>query len=194
MSKTKSSKPAAKKETNNSPAILDTGATNQPAMKTSEIRDLIDFISKSGLNEVNIETKELKLSVKREPDQKVFKSTPVPVVAQSAQIAAPVAPAVAAAAATPQKTEAAAAPASSKKTVEIKSPMIGTFYRSGNPDTPPFVSVGDKITKGQAVCIIEAMKLFNEIESEVSGTIVKVMVENASPVEYDQVLFVVEPD
>ena len=72
--------------------------------------------------------------------------------------------------------------------------MIGTFYRSGNPDTPPFVSVGDKVTKGQAVCIIEAMKLFNEIESEVSGTIVKVMVENASPVEYDQVLFVVEPD
>ena len=72
--------------------------------------------------------------------------------------------------------------------------MIGTFYRSGNPDTPPFVSVGDKITKGQPVCIIEAMKLFNEIESEVSGTIVKVMVENASPVEYDQVLFVVEPD
>lgn len=194
MSKTKSSKPAAKKETNNSPAILDTGATNQPAMKTSEIRDLIDFISKSGLNEVNIETKELKLSVKREPDQKVFKSTPVPVVAQAAQIAAPVAPAVSAPAVAPQKTEPAAAPASSKKTVEIKSPMIGTFYRSGNPDTPPFVSVGDKITKGQAVCIIEAMKLFNEIESEFSGTIVKVMVENASPVEYDQVLFVVEPD
>jgi acetyl-CoA carboxylase biotin carboxyl carrier protein len=72
--------------------------------------------------------------------------------------------------------------------------MIGTFYRSGNPDAPPFVSVGDKITKGQPVCIIEAMKLFNEIESEFSGTIVKVMVENASPVEYDQVLFVVEPD
>jgi acetyl-CoA carboxylase biotin carboxyl carrier protein len=72
--------------------------------------------------------------------------------------------------------------------------MIGTFYRSGNPDSPPLASVGDKISKGQAVCIIEAMKLFNEIESEVSGTIVKVMVENASPVEYDQVLFVVEPD
>ena len=90
MSKSKSSKPAAKKENNNSPAILDTGASNQPAMKTSEIRDLIDFISKSGLNEVNIETKELKLSVKREPDQKVFKSTPVPVVTQAAQVAAPV--------------------------------------------------------------------------------------------------------
>jgi acetyl-CoA carboxylase biotin carboxyl carrier protein len=188
MSKSKSSKPAAKKDNNNSRAILDTGASNQPAMKTSEIRDLIDFISKSGLNEVNIETKELKLSVKREPDQKVFKSTPVPVVAQ----AAPVAQTVAAVAA---KSDTPSAPAVlAKKTVEIKSPMIGTFYRSGNPDTPPFVSVGDKITKGQPVCIIEAMKLFNEIESEVSGTIVKVMVENASPVEYDQVLFVVEPD
>ena len=193
MSKSKSSKPAAKKDNNNSRAILDTGASNQPAMKTSEIRDLIDFISKSGLNEVNIETKELKLSVKREPDQKVFKSTPVPVVTAAAPVAAPVAQAVSAAAAVKSDTPAPAA-ASSKKTVEIKSPMIGTFYRSGNPDTPPFVSVGDKITKGQAVCIIEAMKLFNEIESEFSGTIVKVMVENASPVEYDQVLFVVEPD
>ena len=191
MSKSKSSKPAAKKDNSNSRAILDTGASNQPAMKTSEIRDLIDFISKSGLNEVNIETKELKLSVKREPDQKVFKSTPVPVVAQAAQIAAPVAQTAAAVA---SKSDTSALVASSKKTVEIKSPMIGTFYRSGNPDTPPFVSVGDKITKGQPVCIIEAMKLFNEIESEVSGTIVKVMVENASPVEYDQVLFVVEPD
>ena len=192
MSKSKSSKPGAKKEDNNSPAILDTGASNQSAMKTSEIRDLIDFISKSGLNEVNIETKELKLSVKREPDQKVFKSTPVPVVTQAAQLAAPVGQSLPAAPVA-SKSEASA-PASSKKTAEIKSPMIGTFYRSGNPDSPPFVSVGDKITKGQPVCIIEAMKLFNEIESEVSGTIVKVMVENASPVEYDQVLFVVEPD
>ena len=72
--------------------------------------------------------------------------------------------------------------------------MIGTFYRSSNPDAPPFVSVGDKVTKGQTVCIIEAMKLFNEIESEVSGTIVKVLVENATPVEYDQPLYLVEPD
>src|SRR5882762_2370170 len=156
-------------------------------MKTSEIRDLIDFIAQSGLNEVDIETKELKLHVKREPDQKVMKSTPImaaPVaVAAPAIVAAPVAAA--------PKTEKAAA---GKNTIEIKSPMIGTFYRSSNPDSPPFVSVGDKVTKGQVVCIIEAMKLFNEIESEVSGTIVKVMVESSSPVEYDQVLFVVEPD
>ena len=191
MSKSKASKPATKKDSNPSRAILDSGATNQPAMKTSEIRDLIDFISKSGLNEVNIETKELKLSVKREPDQKVFKSTPV--VTQAASIAP--ASNVPATAALPAKTDTpAVAAVSSTKTVEIKSPMIGTFYRSGNPDTPPFVSVGDKISKGQAVCIIEAMKLFNEIESEFSGTIVKVMVENSTPVEYDQVLFVVEPD
>jgi acetyl-CoA carboxylase biotin carboxyl carrier protein len=163
-------------------------------MKTSEIRDLIDFISKSGLNEVNIETKELKLSIKREPDQKVFKSTPI--MTQAALPMAP--PTVPLPAAQPLAAkDAPAAPAASgsgKKTVDIKSPMIGTFYRSGNPDSPPLVAVGDKVSKGQSVCIIEAMKLFNEIESEVSGTIVKVMVENASPVEYDQVLFVVEPD
>lgn len=156
-------------------------------MKTAEIRDLIDFIAKSGLNEVNIETNELKLHVKREPDQKIFKAPaamPVtaatPVATTPPPVAAPPRPA-------PEST-------ASKTTVEIKSPMIGTFYRSSSPDAPPFVNVGDKVTKGQTVCIIEAMKLFNEIESEVSGTIVKVMVENATPVEYDQVLFIVEPD
>jgi acetyl-CoA carboxylase biotin carboxyl carrier protein len=194
MSKSRTSKSApAKKEGTASKASAYAGSPTQPEMKTSEIRDLIDFISKSGLNEVNIETKELKLQVKREPDQKVFKSTPV-----MAPIAAPVmssAPAPASAAPPqPGKTEKTPAESSGKKTAEIKSPMIGTFYRSSGPDTGPFVSVGDKISKGQTVCIIEAMKLFNEIESEVSGTIVKVMAENSSPVEYDQVLFVVEPD
>ena len=130
--------------------------------------------------------------MKREPDQKVFKSTPVIAPMAAAPMAA--APVAAAPSAPAAKAAPAAEPASGKKGLEIKSPMIGTFYRSGNPDTPPFVSVGDKVTKGQTVCIIEAMKLFNEIESEVSGTIVKVMVENSTPVEYDQVLFVVEPD
>lgn len=191
MAKSSSSKSTPKKETKPVRAVSESGSTNQSEMKTSEIRDLIDFISKSGLNEVNIETKELKLSVKREPDQKVFKSTPV--VAPVAHSVAATAPAVTQAA-QPKTEKAAEAPVSGKKTIEIKSPMIGTFYRSSNPDTPPFVSVGDKITKGQTVCIIEAMKLFNEIESEFSGTIVKVMVENSTPVEYDQVLFVVEPD
>ncbi len=170
----------------------ESGSSTKPEMKTTEIRDLIDFIAKSGLNEVNIETKELKLHVKREPDQKIFKSAPT----STAALAPAVAPS---AGQLVQQTIAAAQPSkapevSGKKTVEIKSPMIGTFYRSSSPDTPPFVNVGDKITKGQTVCIIEAMKLFNEIEAEYSGTVVKVMVENSTPVEYDQVLFVVEPD
>ncbi|HEY9487628.1 MAG TPA: acetyl-CoA carboxylase biotin carboxyl carrier protein [Chryseosolibacter sp.] len=162
-------------------------------MQTTEIRDLIDFIAKSGLNEVNIETKELKLHVKREPDQKIFKSSGV-------AAASAVAPIHSVANLPDQSTQAVAPPekpateSAGKKTIDIKSPMIGTFYRSSTPETPPFISVGDKITKGQTVCIIEAMKLFNEIESEVSGTVVKALVENATPVEYDQVLFVVEPD
>lgn len=184
MSKSTSKTP--KKQTASS-----SGAANPSEMKTSEIRDLIDFISKSGLNEVDIETKELKLHVKREPDQKVFKSTPVATQMAAAPVAAaaPVSQAAAPVAASASKAEKPG-----KKTVEIKSPMIGTFYRSSGPEAAPFISVGDKVSKGQTVCIIEAMKLFNEIESEVSGTIVKAMVENSTPVEYDQVLFVVEPD
>jgi acetyl-CoA carboxylase biotin carboxyl carrier protein len=184
MAKSKTSKPVKKEVT-----VQRTTSTNQPDMKTSEIRDLIDFIAQSGLNEVNVETKELKLSVKREPDQKIMKaSAPVAAIAAPASVAAPVA-------ATPVAAPKAEKPvAAGKKTADIKSPMIGTFYRSGGPESPPFISIGDKVTKGQTVCIIEAMKLFNEIESEVSGTVVKVMVENAQPVEYDQVLFVVEPD
>lgn len=154
-------------------------------MKTKEIRDLIDFISKTGLNEVNIETEELKISVKRDAE---VQASPVQAIAAPA----PVAPAPQASPA--PATEAPKAEASAEGNyVEIKSPMIGTFYRSPNPDSPAFVSVGDKIEAGKPVCIVEAMKLFNEIESEVSGTIVKVMVENASPVEYDQVLFLVDP-
>ena len=194
MSKTRASKPSGRKQ--GSPSrTSDASKTPATSTKTSEIRDLIDFIAKSGLNEVNIETSELKLSVKREPDQKIFKSSPAVAHAAPIPTVAPVVPSQASAA-TPatQRQEAATAPAAGKKTIEIKSPMIGTFYRSSTPDSPPFVSVGDKITKGQTVCIIEAMKLFNEIESEFSGTIVKIPVENATPVEYDQVLFVVEPD
>ena len=188
MSKSRASKPAAKKEESPARATNDSNA-NPASMKTSEIRDLIDFISKSGLNEVNIETKELKLSVKRDPDQKVFKSSPAITHSAPMQTVAPSAPAI-----TALRPETPAAVPTGKKTIEIKSPMIGTFYRSSSPDSPVFVSVGDKITKGQTVCIIEAMKLFNEIESEVSGTIVKIPLENATPVEYDQVLFVVDPD
>ena len=161
-------------------------------MKTSEIRDLIEFISTTGLNEVDIETSELKLHIKREPDQKILKSS-APVVASPVAVAPAVAPVAPLPAPTPKAVPAKEA-APSSNTVEIKSPMIGTLYRSANPESPNFVSVGDKISKGQTLCIIEAMKLFNEIEAEISGTIVKIMVENATPVEYDQVLFVVEPD
>jgi acetyl-CoA carboxylase biotin carboxyl carrier protein len=162
-------------------------ALSESEMKTSEIRDLIEFIAQTGLNEVDIETSSLKIHVKREPDQKVMNAS-APMMAAPAAMA----PAQAASPAAASKADKPAA--AGKATADIKSPMIGTFYRSSNPDSPPFVSVGDKITKGQTVGMIEAMKLFNEIESEVSGTIVKVMVENSSPVEYDQVLFVVEPD
>jgi acetyl-CoA carboxylase biotin carboxyl carrier protein len=186
------SKKSAPKET---PKKISAGSTEKnqtnSEMKTSEIRDLIDFIAHSGLNQVDIETKELKLHVKREPDQKILKAS-APVMA--APVAQPVAITQQPAASQPQAAAKVEKETSSKNTVEIKSPMIGTFYRSTNPDSPPFVSVGDKVSKGQTVCIIEAMKLFNEIESEVSGTIVKALVENSSPVEYDQVLFVVEPD
>ena len=154
-------------------------------MKTKEIRDLVEFLASTGLNEVNIETEELKLSVKRDPD---VSSRVIETV--SAAAAAPAAPVVSAAPAAAQVEDTAGLGGT---TVEVKSPMIGTFYRSSNPETPPFVNVGDSISTGQTVCIVEAMKLFNEIESEVSGTIVKVLVENGTPVEYDQPLYLVEP-
>lgn len=161
-------------------------------MKTKEIQDLIDFISQSGLNEVKIETEALKLSIKRDAEVK----TQIVETAAAAPVSAP-APAAASAPA-PSSASTPAAPAeeassSGSNYVEVKSPMIGTFYRSANPESPAFVNVGDKVEKGQTVCIIEAMKLFNEIECEVSGTIVKVVADNASPVEYDQVLFLVDP-
>ena len=158
-------------------------------MNPKEIKNMIDFISKSGLAEVNIETEEFKINVKRNAEGTVVAA---PVAAAPAPVAAP--PAVPAPAAAPATPAVESNPADdTSKYVEIKSPMIGTFYRAPNPDDPDFVSVGDAVSSGQKVCIIEAMKLFNEIESEVSGTIVKVLVENASPVEYDQPLFLVDP-
>ena len=157
-------------------------------MKSKEIRDLIDFISSSGLNEVNIETEEIKLSVKRSPD-----INSAQVVQASAPVMAAVAEQKPAAASSTAAAEPAVQAAESNNYVEIKSPMIGTFYRSPNPETDAYVSVGDTVEAGQTVCIIEAMKLFNEIESDISGTIVKILVEDATPVEYDQPLFLVDP-
>lgn len=160
-------------------------------MKAKEIRDLIDFISSSGLDEVNIETQEFKISVKKnKPVVATIAETPQAVVASQPQIVeAPIA-APAAVASAP-----ATAPASdeSNNYIEIKSPMIGTFYDTPNPEADPFVKIGDAVKVGQTVCIVEAMKLFNEIESEYSGKIVKILVENASPVEFDQPLFLVDP-
>lgn len=156
-------------------------------METKEIQKLIDYISKSDLDEINIETENLKLHIKRNATV-VVSSAPV---AQAPAIAAPAAAPVAAAPAAESAPAPAAAPASNL--IEVKSPMIGTFYRAAGPGKPNFKEVGDQIAEGEVVCIVEAMKLFNEIESEVSGKIVKILVEDASPVEFDQPLFLVDP-
>ncbi len=163
------------------------------AMKAKELQELLDFIAKSGLNKVNIETEEFKISVQREPSTKqvVSLSAPAPAPAALPPAAAPALPPVA-----PMATAGEAAPAASiapaASYTPLKSPMIGTFYRSSGPDSPVFAQVGDVVEKGQVICIIEAMKLFNEIEAEQGGRIVKVLVENATPVEYDQPLFLIE--
>lgn len=158
-------------------------------MKAKEIQDLIDFISKSGLDEVNIETEEFKIKVKKNSEVKTQ------IVQSAAPAPQPVAaPAPAAVPSQPSATGQEKAPAEENANyLTVKSPMIGTFYRTPNPDSPSFVNVGDEVKAGDTVCIIEAMKLFNEIESEVSGKIVKILVDNATPVEYDQPLFLVDP-
>jgi acetyl-CoA carboxylase biotin carboxyl carrier protein len=164
-------------------------------MKPSEIKALIDYIARSNLDEVSIETDNFKLSA-RKGFAKATGSEPaqvIPVLAAAHTPSVPASVTLAQAPAAVMAAPAAQAPASTEKLYEVKSPMIGTLYRSPSPDKPFFVNVGDEIKAGQTVCIIEAMKLFNEIESEVSGRIVKIMVENAQPVEFDQVLFLVEP-
>ncbi|MEY3647396.1 MAG: hypothetical protein RLZ13_278 [Bacteroidota bacterium] len=154
------------------------------AMKPKEIQDLIDYISNTGLAEVKIKTEEFELSVKKYADAATAAPAPQVFAAAPAPAPAPVAAAPIA---------AAPSPAPSSNLVEIKSPMIGTFYLTASPDAAPFVTEGGSISAGKTVCIIEAMKLFNEIESEISGKIVKILVANASPVEYDQPLFLVDP-
>ena len=187
------------KESSKSKAVADAGAPSSPSpdkknslMKARELQDLIDFIAKSGLNKVNIETEEFKLSIQREPTQKVRMMGGSHAAPSAPAALQPMALPAAPAAATPAAPAAPAASAISTG-IPLKAPMIGTFYRSGGPDQPAFVSVGDVVQKGQIVCIIEAMKLFNEIEAEASGRILQVMVENASPVEFDQPLFMIEP-
>ena len=152
-------------------------------MDIKQIQDLIRFVSKSGVNEVSIEQKDFKITIKTNQVATIVNAT-LP-DAQPATVHAPVAAVPVAPAAEPV--------ADASNYVIIKSPMIGTFYRSASPEKPLFVNVGDEIKPGSVLCIIEAMKLFNEIEAEISGRIVKILVDNASPVEYDQPLFLVEP-
>lgn len=154
-------------------------------MDIKQIQDLIRFVSKSGVNEVSIEQENFKITIKTNHAPTIVNAT-VPDasfahVHQSSLVPAPAA------------AQPVAPVADTSHYVTVKSPMIGTFYRSASPEKPLFVNVGDEIKPGSVLCIIEAMKLFNEIESEVSGRIVKVLVDNASPVEYDQPLFLVEP-
>jgi acetyl-CoA carboxylase biotin carboxyl carrier protein len=159
-------------------------------MNIKDIENLIKFVQKSGVSEVSLEQKDFKITIK----------TQTPFVRDSAVHYAP-APQVPLGPPTVQSpmpapanpTQAAPKASEESKYITVKSPMIGTFYRSSSPEKPSFVKVGDEIKPGKVICIIEAMKLFNEIESEVSGRIVKVLVDNSTPVEYDQPLFLVDP-
>ncbi|WP_396192162.1 acetyl-CoA carboxylase biotin carboxyl carrier protein [Flavobacterium sp.] len=159
-------------------------------MDLKEIQNLIKFVSNSGVAEVKLETGDIKITIRttlegNTPDITYVQQAPMQ---QTLQQAAPVAPAA-------QAPVAPAAPAvdENAKYVTIKSPMIGTFYRKPAPDKPSFVEVGTSIGKGDVLCVVEAMKLFNEIEAEISGKIVKILVDDMSPVEFDQPLFLVDP-
>ena len=158
-------------------------------MDFKQIQELIKMVNKSNIGEVTIEQKDFKVTVKQKEENITqvmsapMQAAPLQMVAPAANVGQP-----AAAAQAPKADEAPAA-----NTITIKSPMIGTFYRKSSPDKPNLVDVGTDIAPGNVVCIIEAMKLFNEIESEIKGKIVKVLVEDSSPVEYDQPLFLVEP-
>lgn len=159
-------------------------------MKNTEIQDLIKFVAKSGVSEVEIQDKDFKIIIKTPASRKNEVQTVVQAAPIAVQQAAPIVQAV------PVASEPAKPVATTNedaKYVTIKSPMIGTFYRKPTPDKPNFVNIGDEVTAKTVVCIIEAMKLFNEIESEVEGKIVKMLVDDGSPVEYDQPLFLVDP-
>lgn len=173
-------------------------------MKLAEIQELIKFVARAGVNEVEIEQKDFKILIKS--DYMAQKKSNIPAEPQIIQQQVPVVQQVPAAMAQPvvqqpAQTQTAAPVESTTKTestddanyITVKSQMIGTFYRSSSPDKPAFVEVGDSVKAGDPICIIEAMKLFNEIESEVSGKIVKVLVDDATPVEFDQPLFLVDP-
>ncbi len=162
-------------------------------MDIKEIQSLIKFVAKSGASEVKLETPELKITIRTGSPESSTETTVVqqiPVAAAPVQVPAPMPAAPEPAAAEPAAPEAAS---DDSKYITIKSPIIGTFYRKPSPDKPPFVEVGDTISQGDVLCVIEAMKLFNDIESEVSGKIIKILAEDSSPVEFDQPLFLIDP-
>lgn len=162
-------------------------------MDIKEIQSLIKFVAKSGASEVKLETDDIKITIRTGPlDSGAEKTYVQHIPMQTAPVSHA---ATAPASAEPETKEASTNTASeeSSKYITIKSPIIGTFYRKPSPDKPVFVEVGDTIAKGDVLCVIEAMKLFNDIESEVTGKIVKVLVEDSSPVEFDQPLFLVDP-
>jgi acetyl-CoA carboxylase biotin carboxyl carrier protein len=161
-------------------------------MDLKEIQALIKFVSVSGVDEVEINQQDFKLVIKKNPVQYTTVAAQPMAMAPAAVAAAPMAASLPTAASNAEAAEPVKT-ASTDNLITIKSPMVGTFYRASSPETPSFVNVGDEVAAGKVVCIIEAMKLFNEIESEVKGRIVKVLVDNATPVEYDQPLFLVEP-
>ena len=164
-------------------------------MDLKEIQNLIKFVAKSGASEVKLEMDDVKITIKTGSEEKEttiiqqLGATPTAVAPVQAAAPAPLAPETAVTPITAQTPEAA----EESKYITIKSPIIGTFYRKPSPDKSNFVEVGDAISEGDVLCVIEAMKLFNEIESEVSGTIVKILVDDSSPVEFDQPLFLVDP-
>lgn len=163
-------------------------------MELNEIQDLIKFVAKSNVSEIELESKGFKLIIKNKSSEtQVYASAPAAapqVFQQSIPVAAAPAPQAPAAPVAP----AAPAPAAkNSKYITVKSPMIGTYYTKPSPDKPEFVKVGDDVKAGTVLCVIEAMKLFNEIESEVSGKIVEILVKDSSPVEYDQPLFIIDP-
>jgi len=159
-------------------------------MDIKEIQNLIKFVAKSGASEVKLEMDDIKITIRTgsDSDTTIVHQVPATQIPQQA-LAAPAA-AAAPAEATPPPPVAAS---EDSKYITIKSPIIGTFYRKPSPDKPLFVEVGQTIAEGDVLCVIEAMKLFNEIESEVSGKIVKILVDDSSPVEFDQPLFLVDP-
>ncbi len=161
-------------------------------MEYKELQKFIEALVKTGAPEIKIETEEIRLVVRNQlkVNQAPVTVNSVPAASPAVQPAPSVPPPAQSASEAPKKEEVAE---DTSKYIEIKSPMVGTFYRKPAPDKPAYVNVGDDITEGNVLCIIEAMKLFNEIESEVNGKIVKVLVEDSTPVEYDQPLFLVEP-